>query len=92
MLPFVEVHANSKMSLKRGRGMGCGNRVIIDPQEGVLQDVPARLGRPTAALMSAKVGLEQIRPRPTQSANKVAGEGIEARTRPPRYGVGYGTV
>ena len=34
------------MSLNEGRGKGCGNRVIIDPREGVLQDMPARLGRP----------------------------------------------
>ena len=32
--------------------MGCGNRVIIDPREGVLQDLPARLGRPSIGATS----------------------------------------
>ena len=40
------------MSLNEGRGTGCRNRVIIDPREGVPQDVLDRLGRPSIGASS----------------------------------------
>ena len=36
---IARVHSNSKMSLKRGRGMGCANAVIIARCEGRTQDL-----------------------------------------------------
>ena len=46
------VHSNPKVSLNEGRGKGCRNRVIIDPREGVPQDVLNRLGRPSIGASS----------------------------------------
>lgn len=43
----LRVQSNPTTSLQHRRGMGCGNEVLTDPREGVLQDMPNRLWWPS---------------------------------------------
>lgn len=48
----MEVHSNRKVGLKRGRGTGCRNSLMIDHRECVLQDIPHRLECPSIGAVS----------------------------------------